>query len=807
MATRGNDGRRMARGRSVPWLTLAAALGCGAVLVLPLGPAAPLVPAARAAGAGQTADAPPAQAGTGSVSGHARMLAILDQIRLRASEDHPYLGERTARDLRAELAALPAEAPDGSLTHVTRWRLSYQLGWHELFLGNTRRTIELFSDAHAMLPRVRDMLSPELPVLLTFDLGVAYMRLAEDENCAHAGNAESCLLPIRGGGVHTDQEGARRAIDYFLEVLRNTKPESDIHLANRWLLNIAYMTVGDHPDGVPEPYVIPVAAFERGEAFPRFGNIAARLGLDGLSLAGGAVADDFDGDGYLDLMTSSWDPSGQLRLFLNQADGTFADRTREAGLLGLYGGLNMVHADYDNDGDPDVLVLRGAWLYEDGRHPNSLLRNEGDGHFVDVTFEAGLGEAHYPTQTAAWADYDDDGDLDLYVGNESSYGQAIPFTRRDTIGPRTSAVNFPCQLFRNDGDGTFTDVAAEAGVTNDRYAKAVVWGDYDGDVRPDLYVSNYQGQNRLYHNDGNGRFTDVARTLGVTGPEASFPAWFWDFDNDGALDLFVSAYSASNRDLAAIALGLPTQGEAPRLYRGDGRGGLRDAADPLHLTQPSAPMGSNFGDLDNDGYLDFYLGTGYPDYEHLMPNRMYHNKAGRGFVEVTTSGGFGHLQKGHGVVFADFDNDGDQDVFEQMGGAFLGDKARDVFYENPGLGNHWIAITLVGVRANRSAIGATIRVDVREDGERRTIYKHVNGGGTFGANPLRQTVGLGKASGIERLEVVWPGGRVQQFTDVPLDRFLRLVEGQERVETLSLRRLDLTARGDGQHGMPGAGPG
>ena len=127
-------------------------------------------------------------------------------------------------------------------------------------------------------------------------------------------------------------------------------------------------------------------------------------------------------------------------------------------------------------------------------------------------------------------------------------------------------------------------------------------------------------------------------------------------------------------------------------------------------------MGANFGDLDNDGWLDFYLGTGYPDYEGLIPNVMYRNRGGTGFADVTTAGGFGHLQKGHGVSFADLDNDGDQDVFEQMGGAYPGDGFADVLFENPGFGNHWIAVKLVGARSNRSAIGARIRVEIVERG-------------------------------------------------------------------------------------------
>ena len=277
-------------------------------------------------------------------------------------------------------------------------------------------------------------------------------------------------------------------------------------------------------------------------------------------------------------------------------------------------------------------MLRGAWFAGEGRHPNSLLRND-DGVFVDVTFAAGLGEQHYPTQTAAWADYDNDGDLDLYVGNEH-----LP-------DPEASARS---QLFRNAGDGRFTDVAEVAGVAVEAFVKGVTWGDYDADGHPDLYVSVLGGPNRLFHNEGDGTFRDVAAQAGVQGPQQSFPVWFWDFDNDGDLDLYVSSYKGDVDGVAfvaASALGIEGPWEVAKLYKGDGRGGFRDVAASVGLERLHLPMGSNFGDLDNDGYLDFYLGTGYPDYEALMPNVLYHNRGGVRFADVTVPAGLGHLQK------------------------------------------------------------------------------------------------------------------------------------------------------------------
>ena len=174
---------------------------------------------------------------------------------------------------------------------------------------------------------------------------------------------------------------------------------------------------------------------------------------------------------------------------------------------------------------------------------------------------------------------------------------------------------------------------------------------------------------------------------------------------------------------------------------------------------------------------------------------MYRNQKGKAFSDVTYAGGFGHLQKGHAVFFADLDHDGDQDVFEQMGGAFPGDRFGNVLYENPGFGNHWITITLVGVRSNRSAIGARIRAEIVEDGTWRSVYRHVNSGGSFGANPLRQTLGLGKASRIEQLEVFWPTtGVTQTFSDLPVDQIIQIVEGEESYSTVELKTLKLGSR-------------
>jgi len=732
------------------------------------------------------------------------MVDELARLAESAAVEHPYLGDGLARRLREMLPKINAKT-----SPHTQWMLHYRLGRAEQNLGNLRTGIEQLVEAYKLIDTAD--LDEVDAVSTIFHLGVAYMRLGETENCCKRNSPQSCVLPIRGRGIHVDREGSTHAIRYFEEVLSRPSQSEHLRLEARWLLNIMYMTLGRYPDDVPREHLIPTEAFEDEIALFALGssadftNVAGELGLNSFNLAGGAIADDFDNDGYLDLIVSSWDVAEQIRFFHNDRDGTFSDRTASAGLGGLLGGLNLVQADYDNDGHVDFLILRGAWAGKAGRHPNSLVHNNGDGTFTDVTFDSGLGRAHYPTQTAGWADYDHDGDVDLYIGNEN-----------------TPSLTAPCQLFRNNGDGTFTDKAVIAGVSNYRFTKGVTWGDVDGDRYPDLYLSNYGEPNRFYRNNRDGTFTDVAPQMRMTDPIQSFPVWFWDFDNDGGLDLFVSSYAGSIRQIAAHYLRAQPRTPSPtgrasasdipswendvgpellRLYRGDGRGGFREVAEEQKLTYPILPMGSNFGDVNNDGYLDFYLGTGASSYASLVPNLLFLNQGGRSFTNVTMSSGTGHLQKGHGVAFADLDNDGDPDIFEQMGGAFPGDKFGDILLENPGFGNHWLGVKLVGRRSNVSAIGARIHARFRDGASERSVYRHVNSGGSFGANPLRQTLGLGQAEVVDTLEVYWPTtDTTQTFHDVAIDQVIRVTEDDDAYETIELDRLRFGG-GMRKHGM------
>ncbi len=693
---------------------------------------------------------------------------------------HSILGEGYVRSLRVKLEQASRRVSTSNKEEYQQFLLMMKLSHAEIKLGHLDVAIELAESAARRLERLKKKVNlPErISIKLLYDLGIAYMRRGETLNCCKRKAAENCILPIRGAGIHKNQNDSKEAIIYFEKVIEISAPNSPYYVKAKWLLNVMYMTLGTYPDAVPAAHRIEPSVFESEENFPRFTNVASKLGVDVFDLLGGVVIDDFTGDGYLDIIVSTYDPKEGMRFFRNQQNGTFIDETEQSGLYRALGGFNLIQADYDNDGDMDIYVMRGAWMGVQGKVPNSLLQNNGKGVFVDATYAAGLGDFHYPSQTAAWADYDQDGHIDLYVGNESSPGNIAP-----------------CQLLHNNGDGTFTDMAKEAGVLNLRFSKGVVWGDYDNDGFADIYVSNYGAENRLYRNNHNGTFSDVAKEVGVAKPTMSFPAWFWDFNNDGLLDLYVSSYDWREGNLTAVVksqLGLPTEVKPARLYQGIGKGAFRDVAKEQNLQAVTLPMGSNRGDLDNDGYLDFYLGTGYPDYEALMPSVMYLNKSGNGFANITTAGGFGHLQKGHGIAFGDLDNDGDLDIYGQMGGFYAGDKAFNTLFENPGMGNHWITIKLIGVHSNRSAIGARIHIQIEEKGRLRSIYRHVNSGGTFGANPLRQTIGLGKATSIKRIEIDWPlGGKKQIFNDVSMDQFIEITEGKEAIQKRSFKAFKL----------------
>ena len=581
-------------------------------------------------------------------------------------------------------------------------------------------------------------------------LGLAYLHLSEMENGVYRDSGTLDIFPPLHPGAHFEKmEDSKLAIQYFQTYLERVPNDLEV----KWQLNLAYMTLGGYPSQVPPKDLIPLSSFESKENIGRFKDVAQAAGLNSFTEAGGLIVDDFENNGLLDIVTSSWGMCEPLHYFHNNGDGTFTDRTAEAGLSGQLGGLNIVKADYNNDGCMDLLVLRGGWELPMRR---SLLRNNCNGTFTDVTDASGLGDPVTATQTAVWADVDNDGYLDLFIGNE----------------------NAPSQLFRNKGDGTFEDISHAAGIDKVAFTKGVTAADYDKDGYVDFYVSNASGPNFLFHNNHNLTFTDVARQAGVQAPYFSFSTWFFDYDNDGWPDIFVASYFSSVEQSVRSYLGLPVSVETAKLYRNLHNGTFQDVTARVGLDKVFLPMGSNFGDVDNDGFLDIYLGMGNPSFAALMPHVLLRNEDGKGFVDITASSGTGELHKGHGIAFADIERNGQEDIISANGGAVPADKHTLRLFQNPGNHNDWINLRLTGVKTNRAAVGAEIKVTVENDGHAaQTIYRTVGETSSFGGNPIEQHIGLGHGARIVSLEVWWPATKTrQQFSNVEKNQFIAIKE-------------------------------
>lgn len=699
-----------------------------------------------------------------SSSGTAEMIKVLQKVSANAK-----VNVRGYGDNPNTLAKLTQAKKNAQGTKVLE--ISFALARYYLRAGMSDRAVGEYESIRTFLERNNLQLPPKETLFLRKSLAIAYLRMGEQQNCIDQKEPTACILPISKAAQYKMTKGSRAAMQLYNQVLSETPDDAEA----RYLLNLAAMTIGEYPEGVSEKFRLPKDVFASNITFPIFNNVAAQTKTDIVGLSGGVAAEDFNGDELIDLMLTSWGTDNQTELLLNDGKGSFKNATAAAGLTGITGGLNMQHADYDNDGDQDVFILRGAWYGDLGQMPNSLLQNKGDGTFEDVTVVSGLYSQH-PTQTAIWADFNLDGYLDLFIGNET----------------KGKDKRHPCELFMNNQDGTFTESAAIAGIDFVGFVKGVTASDVNDDGYDDIYISTFGQSNRLFLNTGKGGipiFKEIGKQAGVTEPIFSFPCWFFDYDNDGDEDLFVSSYGAGNLKKSALLSaaemsGMEPSAGKPVLYENigmkDGIPQYKNRSKELGLDDVLLSMGSNYGDLNNDGFVDFYVGTGTPEYESIVPNRMYLNQGGQKFVDVTYSGGFGHIQKGHGVSFADFDNDGDQDVYAVMGGAYKGDIYQNVLFENPAKNiQNQIKLRLEGVKANRAAIGSKVILTLTENGKTRKIYRRVGTGGSFGDNTLRLEIGTGKATIIDQLEVVWSDGNrtAQSFKNVEINQFYHLKQG------------------------------
>jgi tetratricopeptide (TPR) repeat protein len=582
-------------------------------------------------------------------------------------------------------------------------------------------------------------------------LGTAYLHLSEMENGTYQRAEDLDIFPPLNPGEHYEKQGeSKLAIEYFSKYLEQ-QPD-DYHVL--WLLNLAYATLGQYPDKVPPAQLIPLSDFQSSQNIGRFKDIGHAAGTDSFLEAGGVVVDDFDNDGLLDIVATSQDVCDPMHFYHNNGDGTFSDRTAQAGLADQLGALNLVQVDYNNDGCMDLLVLRGGWEFAMRK---SLLRNNCDGTFTDVTDQSGLGKTVTATNSAMWADIDNDGYLDLFIANEKS----------------------PSQLFRNRGDGTFEDISHAAGIDRTAFSKGVTAADYDNDGYVDFYVSNLDAPNYLYHNNHDGTFTDIAKQAGVQAPGTGFATWFFDYDNDGWPDIFATSFpSYSPDEVVRSYMHLPFHADTMKLYRNRHNGTFEDVTAKVGLDRVFIPMGSNFGDVDNDGFLDIYLGMGQPSFSAIFPHELLRNDGGKTFVDITASSGTGELHKGHGVSFADLFRLGHEDIVASAGGALPSDRHSLRLFKNPGNDNDWINVRLAGVKTNRAAVGARIKVTVENDGHSvRSIYRTVGYGSSFGGNPMEQHIGLGHGARITDVDIWWPTTDTRQhFSDVAKNQYILIKE-------------------------------
>ncbi|UCG57989.1 MAG: CRTAC1 family protein [Phycisphaerales bacterium] len=529
------------------------------------------------------------------------------------------------------------------------------------------------------------------------------------------------------------------------------------------------------------PIVLRNVTEETGIAFKHTDGSSGRLYIMETVSAGLALFD-YDLDGDTDIYFLNGAPLRGMKsvvaptnaLYRNEGDWRFTDVTREAGVGDTGYGLGVAVGDYDNDRDPDI--------YLNNYGLNLLYRNNGDGTFTDVTEKAGVGNGFQVGAGASFLDMDKDGDLDLYVSNyvEFSYEKHVS-SATGGYSVYASPVFFPSApdtLYRNNGDGTFTDVSKASGVAaHAGRGMGIISADYDNDGDTDVFTANDVGKNFLLENDGMGRFEEVGLFTGVAydlhgDAQGSMGVDCGDYDNDGLLDFYVTSY----------------QGQLATLYKNLGDGVFEDATlttGARGVTLPNVTWGTGFVDIDNDGDRDIFIACG-----HLMDNvELYDDtttyrqrnvllmNTGDGkFLDVSERSGDGMKVKlsSRGAGFDDLDNDGDIDVVIQnsrSGPTILSN-------DTPSRG-HWLQVRLRGVKTNRDGIGAHVRVTAGD----LTLLDEVHSGRGYQSHyGMRLHFGLGGRDRIDRIEVRWVGGGVDVFEDIAVDQSVTLTEGSSKTD-------------------------
>jgi len=499
------------------------------------------------------------------------------------------------------------------------------------------------------------------------------------------------------------------------------------------------------------------------------------------TMAGGVAIFDYDNDGLLDIFFTNGaaipslekaQPAYWNRLFHNNGDGTFTDVTERAGLQGKGYSMGVAAGDYDNDGFVD--------LYVTGVNSNQLFHNNGDGTFTDVTANAGvagnipkLGKAW--SVAAGWFDYNNDGRLDLFVVNYLNYSIATAKPCVQQGHPAyCSPVDFlgtPDILYRNNGDGTFTDVSEQAHISNNiGKGMGLAFSDYDDDGFEDIFVSNDTFENYLFHNNRDGTFSNVALSAGVAynangGAIAGMGADFRDIDNDGKPDILETAMF----------------GEGFPLYKNAGDGQFRDVASSAGVAAPTSRLtgwGAGIVDFDNDGYKDVFTANSdildnamqLAHRPFALPNRVFLNNGNSTFEDISSTAGESfQIPAAHrGAAFGDLNNDGKVDaVVTALNGP------PEIWMNNSINRNHWIILKLVGVKSNRDGLGTRVRISTALSTQYNSSTTAV---GYNSSSDKRVHFGLGSATAVDRIELKWPSGITQVLKNIKADQILTVTE-------------------------------
>ncbi|MBW8041687.1 MAG: CRTAC1 family protein [Planctomycetes bacterium] len=500
------------------------------------------------------------------------------------------------------------------------------------------------------------------------------------------------------------------------------------------------------------------------------------------TVSAGLALFDYDSDGDTDiyflngaaLKGKKFKTTPRNALYRNEGGWRFTDVTEKAGVGGKEYGLGVAVGDYDNDGDLD--------FYTNNYGPNVLYQNNGDGTFTDVTKRAGVANGFKVGAGACFLDADKDGDLDLYVSNylDFSYDKHVPISRRGFPVYATPRYYLPIpdDFYRNNGDGTFTNVTESSGVGQHAgWGMGTVCADYDNDGDTDVFVANDIAKNFLFRNDGTGKFEEVGLMAGYAydlhgDQQGNMGVDCGDYDNDGLFDFYVTSY----------------EDQLATLYRNLGDGMFEDVTMLTGAgagTLPQVTWGTSFVDFDNDGDRDIYIACGhlqdnvelYDDTKAYLARNILLMNTGHGkFVDISDKGGDGMKVKlsSRGAAFDDLDNDGDIDV------VILNSRREPTILRNdsPSKG-HWLQIRLRGVRTNRDGVGAQVKVVAGD----LTLIDEVHSGRGYQSHyGMRLHFGLGNRKKVDRIEVRWIGGRMDVFKDVTANRLITLTEGNSKIE-------------------------